>query len=146
MNWYQLVSSTTNIETGELDTTWNVVTIKRAILLPDDWMRTFAYPLSFLAANKNFNYGDYYDRTRRDVIVDVRDLPRAWRFDPTQPEFNDKLIINNKAYQLYKATDFNEGLAYLISIAHIKGTLPEQVLPVEVVQILQLEGVATGER
>jgi len=143
MDWYQLVSSSANIETGRLDTNWNVVNVRKVILLPDDWIRTFAYPLSFLAANKNFTYGDYYDRSRRNIIVDVRDLPRTWRFDTTQPEFNDKIIIDNRAYGIWKATDFEAGLAYFMTISHIKGTLPNQLLPVEVEQVLNLQQSVT---
>lgn len=129
MDWYQLTGSTMNVETGALETNWNVVSVRRAILLPDEWVRNFAYPLSFLAANKNFAYGDYYDRSRRQVIVDVRDLPRTWRFDPNQPEFNDKLVIDNRVYQLWKAIDFEDSLAYFLTIANVKGTIAENQLP-----------------
>lgn len=143
MDWYQLIGSSINIETGELDTTWNIVKLRKVIKLPDDWMRTSSYPSEF---TKSFKHDDYYDKTKRDIIVDIRDLPRTWRFDTSQPEFNDKLIIDNRAYYIFKATDFAEGLAYLMTITHIKGTLPNQILPRAVIDILDLQQDAIGER
>lgn len=70
----RLTGVVNNVETGVQAKTYEVIVIKRAILLPQNTIRKFIYDLSFIAANKNFTYGAFFDNTSRIILIDGKDL------------------------------------------------------------------------
>ncbi len=63
-----------DIETGVQDKVYDIIDIKRAILMPEEMIRKFLYDLSFIAANKNFTYGGFFDNVSRIILIDGKDL------------------------------------------------------------------------
>ena len=70
------VNNDTNFTTGRNSEDLVRINIRRAIFLPARAFRDFAYDLSFIAANKNFTYGGFFDKKLRRVLVDRRDIVR----------------------------------------------------------------------
>ena len=83
-----------NIQTGKMSQDKQEITIRRAIVGPALELRQFVYDLSFIAANKNFTYGGFFDADTRMLIVDSKDLPKG--FEPTM---NDYVIYQNRPHQ-----------------------------------------------
>lgn len=131
VEWYQLIETSMDVTTGILDTDYKVVKIRKGVLLPKKSNRGFKYSLSYLAANKNFVYGGYFDTDERFLIVDVRDLPHDWNVDHNQVEYNDKLIIDGQRYNLKKSEDYDYGLAYVLTLTHVKGSEANEIHEVE---------------
>lgn len=83
-----------NIQTGKMSQTKQEITIRRAIVGPALELRDFVYDLSFIAANKNFTYGGFFDVDTRMMIIDSKDLPKGF-----EPNLDDYVIYENRPYQ-----------------------------------------------
>ena len=70
----RLITVDNTTETGKQCKTYDTIEIKRAILLPEEMIRGFLYDLSFIAANKNFTYGGFFDEVSRIILIDGKDL------------------------------------------------------------------------
>ena len=68
-------SLTPNYTTGAVTAVANdSVSIKRAIILNERSSRDFVYDLAFIAANKNFTQGGYFDERTFRGLIDKSDL------------------------------------------------------------------------
>lgn len=63
-----------NVETGVADREFQEISVRRAIVLPAKVTRDFVYDLAYIASNKNFTEGGFFDKTARNVIVRSTDL------------------------------------------------------------------------
>lgn len=61
--------------TGAITNNLIKVAIRRAAVLSGESIRTFSYDLSFIAANKNFTLGGFYDDQTRLFVIKQRDMP-----------------------------------------------------------------------
>jgi len=89
----RITSSTPNVETGKIVNVLQEITIRRAIIGPARDLRDFAYDLAFIAANKNFTYGGFFDAGTRIMIVDSKDLPSGF-----VPNLNDYIVEDGVKY------------------------------------------------
>ena len=125
MYLYQVTSSSNNVKTGEISLAYNVYPIKRGIQLPKQLTRKFAYDLTFLAANKNFQYGAYYDLGVRDFIIETKDLPRSVT-DNIDIDLGWHIIYDHKRFELKEINFYDYRLAM-----YIVGHETSQALPFE---------------
>jgi len=113
-----------NIQTGETTRTYESITIKRMILLPRRNISDFVYDLSFIAANKNFTYGGYFDTNERWAIIDVKDLPTEYRPPDNTlevtTEFN--VVIESRQYDVNEIILAEHFQGYLLRIREIVGS------------------------
>jgi hypothetical protein len=70
-------------------------------MLPRDMGSTFSYTLTYLAMNKNFQYGAGYDTSIRDMIFDSKD------FGTGALELTDKILIGGKVYDVLSIKPFD---------------------------------------
>jgi hypothetical protein len=84
--------------------------------------RKFAYDLSYVAANKNFSYGAFYDVKTRLIIVDGIDLPSG--FDIL---IDDRFVHGNKSYAVKTVESIIDSFGFLITAKETEGTLPFEV-------------------
>jgi hypothetical protein len=77
VDFYVPVRSDHNILTGQIIREYDKITIKKAIVLPKTLDRSFVYDLAYIASNKNFTGGSYFDRNQRVMILDAKDLPKT---------------------------------------------------------------------
>ncbi len=117
----------TNLSTGAKVRTATPYVIKKVIILPSNWQRKFAYDLSFVAANKNFTYGGFFDADTRNFIVDCADLPK--NFEIT---LDHVLIIGTKRYVLSSVQLVDDQGIWLLSGKSLRGELPGQVISIAV--------------
>jgi hypothetical protein len=76
---------------GCLETETNKIKVRRAIVLPSNGLRDFDYDLSFIAANKNFTYGALFQKTFRNIIIEIKRVPKDFVIDhETHVEFDGK--------------------------------------------------------
>ena len=87
-------------------------TLKRAIVLEGQTATKFAYDLSYVAANKDFTYGGYFDTSKRLVVLRGRSMTRAGY----TPQQQDIFQINNIRYNIKKMSDTVNGRGYLFII------------------------------
>lgn len=137
---YRIISTVTNRETGKKIQEKSKYHIKRAIVLPNQVQKRFAFDLAYLAANKDFTYGAEYLSNLRDIIIDVRDLPKEFEIT-----INDYIIYDGKRYQIKIIEIAEHNQAYLIRMDHAPGSLPFEQHDVNVHNVLDLEQGVTNE-
>ncbi|MEK0345835.1 MAG: hypothetical protein QQN65_03250 [Nitrosopumilus sp.] len=74
--WITLNNIATDLVTGDVTPDETKVKIKKAVLMPETLARKFSYDLSYIAANKNFVYGGFYDRGDGALIFLSKHLPK----------------------------------------------------------------------
>lgn len=78
VSWISLNSSERDLDTGEITKDETTTNIKKAVLMPETLARKFSYDLSYIAANKNFVYGGFYDRGEGALIFLTAQLPENY--------------------------------------------------------------------
>lgn len=68
------ITNVVNLTTGDMTRVYTTVSVKRAVVLPAKIAKDFVYDLSFIAANKNFTMGGYFDKDARVVILENKDF------------------------------------------------------------------------
>lgn len=120
-------STSVNISTGVKTKTQTPYVIKKAIVLPTDWHRKFAYDLSFVAANKNFTYGGFFDVATKTILVDVKDLPTGFVI-----ELKHKFIVGTDRFSLSSVSLIDDQGIWVLTGKAIKGENLGQVITVNV--------------
>lgn len=115
---YKVASMANDVRTGKSVITYTVIPVKRAIMLPRELNHRYSYDLTFLAANKNFQYGATYDAGDRAMILDGRDLPNQtldlqWHY-----------IYQHKRFDLKKVEYYDFNLALYITATETECQLP----------------------
>jgi len=111
------LSSTNNLETGKSTRTYTSYTIRRAIILTSTEIRDLAYDLAYIAANKNFTYGGFFDLTERTVIIDAKDLPTDFRLS-----LNDHLIFQTRQYEIMEVCEAEHHMSYLLHVKELQSS------------------------
>jgi len=112
VTYYQYVSQTNNVETGEIQRLYNKFTIRRAPVLPHILDRSFVYDLTFIAANNNFVGGGFFDRRQRSIIIDAKDLSII-------PSNDDHLEFKSRRYEILSMGQLEHAKGYLIRVQEI---------------------------
>jgi hypothetical protein len=111
--------NTLNVETGLMQDVTRTLNIRRAILLPARLIRDFSYDLSFIAANKNFTYGGFYDPKQRRIIIDRRDIPSDFTVD-----MNMHVMFNDKRHEVKEVIEYEEMEVVALIVVAVQGALP----------------------
>jgi len=110
-----------NLETGEVARDLVEIVIKRGILLPERQLTDYEYDLSFIAANKNFTYGGFFEPGERSVIIDVKDLPSL--FVITTEMY---IVFQSRRYEIKEAHKIPDhitaGYAWFLKIKEVSAT------------------------
>ena len=114
---YKVADATTNLQTGALTRQYLTTTVKRAIVMPAKTLRDFVYDLSFIAANKNFTYGAFFDLSYRAIIIDQKDLSSS-SFVFNQ---NDYIVMFGVKYGMRKIERLTDGYGWLLIVTTIAG-------------------------
>jgi hypothetical protein len=110
-----------NLRTGEVARDLVEITIKRGILLPERQSVDYMYDLSFIAANKNFTYGGFFEPGERAVIVDVKDLPTAFKITTEM-----YVVFQSRRFEIKEAHKIPDhiasGYAWLLKVKEVSAT------------------------
>jgi len=113
-----------DLETGRQQRVWDHIDVKRGIRLPAVIATKFVYDLSFIAANKNFTYGGFFNADTVLFIFDRKDLIISGTTIFTV-DSNSHIEVEGKLrYQVSKSIEVEELAAYMISTTAVTGDLP----------------------
>ena len=101
-------------ETGQRTETITPLVIKRAIVLPNREKSEFVYDIAFMAANKNFTAGGFFNTDTIDIIVDGDDLPSDYSFDKI-----NQIEIATYRYEFVDHKDYMQGVGYVIRLKRL---------------------------
>jgi len=104
-----------DLQTGDITHSDRVIEIRRAIVVTAKEIRDFSYDLSYIAANKNFTYGGFFDQSKRVIIIDGRDLPTDYT-----PNLNDRCIYNNTRWEFKSISPTAENVGWLLQVQQLK--------------------------
>jgi len=116
---YKVTSVSNDVKTGEVVKSYEVIPVKRAILLPKRLTRKFSYDLTFLAANKNFQYGAYYDLGVRDFIIELRDVPKDKTID-----LGWSVVYEHRRFEMKEINFYDHRLAVYFTANETENALP----------------------
>lgn len=74
VNFYIPTGHTVNNTTGKMERDFTTIVVGQAVVLPERVDRSFVEDLAYIAANRNFTSGGYFDRHRREILVDKDDM------------------------------------------------------------------------
>jgi len=110
-------TATHNLETGVINRTFDVLRIRRAVVLQARMIRDFEYDLSYIAANKNFTYGGFFDHRTRWIIIDGKDISSGF-----EPHEDMHIVISSKRYELKEIQEIIGGHGYILRIVELLAT------------------------
>jgi hypothetical protein len=106
---------TSDLKTGKSSQATVMVEVRRAPILPAKQRRDFDYDLSFIAANKNFTYGGFFDKVDTIVIVDNHDLKDQTN-RPVKLSNNDKALIDGWEYEIVDLTETQDRRSQILAL------------------------------
>lgn len=118
---YQLLSETDNVTTGKTVRTYKTISFRKAPVLPNTLDRSFVYDLDWIQANRNFVKGGFFDRNKRQVVLDGRDIPKGVKLS-----LNDFIVIHSKRYMVTAIEESEELAAYLLTITTVENQAREK--------------------
>jgi len=105
-------ANTHNVQTGVITRAYDEYEVKRAIVMPVTEARKFKYGLTFIAANKNFSYGAYYDQQSRFIIIEKLDLAIV-------PNADDNIQFRSKTYQIVEVIEYEDDRAFYLLVRRV---------------------------
>ena len=111
------LTNTNNVQTGVITRTYTLHVIQRAILFPTAETRTFSYDLSYIAANKNFTYGGFYEKNDRLMIVMKRRLPTGVSINT---DWDILVGTANDEYEIKDVSLSENDEAYLMKVTRVQ--------------------------
>lgn len=89
--------------------------IKLAAILPTQEQSKFNFDLSYVAANKNFVYGGFYDQSQRDILIDLNDV------GDFTIDNNTIVIFNSLEYQIKIIRNYEESRSVHLTVTRTRG-------------------------
>lgn len=110
---HQIDDNSVNLQSGAITKSYLTYRIKKAVVLPVNFDRSFVYDLAYIAANKNFTAGGLFDKSYTTVIIDIPDLPIGIVIT-----LNDYCSISGVTYKIAKSDVF-ENAFYILKLVTI---------------------------
>jgi hypothetical protein len=121
MDYYYPTTNTFNVSTGGISRSYSVFNMKKVLILPTNLERDFDYDIAFLAANKNFTFGGFFDKDNVVVLIKYADLRGHI------PVLEDHVIYLNKKWQVKKSQEYADLQCYIVNIISLKGESFSQI-------------------
>ena len=111
LTYFNPTSQTHDPKTGEISRLYDQVNINRAVILPTNLHRAFVYDLAYIAANKNFTEGAYFDKTLSRVIIDINEFPQGFA-----PDLNHHMEYSGGRHEIRSIQIFEDRRSYVFSV------------------------------
>jgi len=111
---YRALTNVNNILTGAITRSYEVIDIERAPVLNKQTSRKFVYDLAYIAADKNFTEGAFFDQGGRVIILDARDLPKGF-----QPNLDDFIVFRTFRYEIKSIETVEELAIYRLAVLQL---------------------------
>ncbi len=131
------VSTTVDLGSGIKSSVLASRRVERAIFLPARAFRSFVYDLSYVANNKNFTTGSFFDPTDRTMFIDARDV------DDFEINADDRVLYNDEEYIVTEIHDFIAQVLFGVKMRHIKGQIRDYLVPI--IEVITVTDLAAGE-
>ena len=118
--FYSVVNGAMSTTTGQANRQFTVIPIRRVIVLPIDGTRNFDYDLSFIAANKNFTFGAYFDKGAFLTAIEYKALRGI------VPTLNDFAIVGQQQYEVKRVASYPDQQLYVIGFEGVKNKYPQK--------------------
>ena len=115
MDYYYPTANALNVETGQVTRSYNVINILKVLILPTKILRDFEYDIAFLAANKNFTMGGFFDRDNVIICVLHRDLGSH------VPKGEDHVIYLGKKWLVKEVKEYADIQCFVMDIQAVVG-------------------------
>ena len=109
-----------DVTTGAVTREYTDILVRKTVVLPTRTLREFSYYLSYIAANKNFTYGAFYDKSTKHFIV------RSKHLKGNIPNTSWRVELDRRLYSIVEFTETEDGEGYLLIC-----TALDELLPVE---------------
>ena len=139
VDYYQPISNVQNVKTGVVVRSFTVTPVKRALVFETKELRKFEYDLSFIAANKNFTMGGYFDQAERFILLDVEDLPKDF-----SPSSNDHVVSRGRRYQVILVNELEDNRLIAVKVKELKGMERSQIHVVTIESVAYIKDTASG--
>jgi len=100
--------------TGVITRNYQISNVRYAMILDKDTIRSFVYDLAFIASNRNFTSGGYFDKNTTVFYIDRRDLD----FPLSEDDMNTSTYIevekNSHTYLCKKLQNYEDDSAYIV--------------------------------
>lgn len=137
---YRFTSQAIDTKTGKKTVTRQKVEVPLAVILAENDARKFAYSRAFIAENRQFTIGGYFDVGTRVCILDAEDLPLDFI-----PQLDDYFVAEQIRYQVSKVGNLMGDYGFLVAVKETKGLEPLQVLHESITSSVGLkQGAANG--
>lgn len=133
VSYYQPIQNDQDVETGEITRDYTVIQIRRAIVFETRQLRSFIYDLSFIAANKNFTMGGYFDVTDRLVAFHKIDVPSTF-----VPSNNDHMVIKHRKYMVKEIAELEDNEILAFKVKEIKGLIVREFHTISLENVMEL--------
>lgn len=130
---YKVVSSTTDHLTGEKTVVKDVYPVRKAPVLPSRTKREVTQTISIISADKAFVYGGFYDASKREIIIDARDLPKGYEVNP-----EDYVVFKGKRWDVVNVEKFEYDTGWVLTVKHLPGMPAYEIKDILITQDLGL--------
>lgn len=113
---YKITNVALDLEAGTKTRRVRYKSISRAVFVSARLYRSFVYDLSFIAENKNFVSGGFFDPEDRVILIDWQDT-RDFEI-----EVDDYIIYDNKHYLITERRTFENDAGYLVKVRLTTGS------------------------
>ncbi len=113
---YKITNVTLDLEAGTKTRRVKYKSIPRAVFVTARLYRSFVYDLSFIAVNKNFVSGGFFDAEDRVILIDWQDT-RDFEI-----EVDDYIVYDDKHYLITERRIFENNAGYLVKVRSVTGS------------------------
>ena len=118
---YRVLTNVHDVLTGSISRSYEVIDIERAPVLSKQTNRKFVYDLAYIAADKNFTEGAFFDQGGRVIILDARDLPKGFK-----PNLDDFIVFRTFRYEIKSIETIEELAIYHLSVLQLENQNSER--------------------
>jgi len=112
---YKIIDVTLDLEAGTKTRRVRCKSILRAVFVTARLFRSFVYDLSYIAVNKNFVSGGFFDANDRVILIDWQDTRDF------EVELDDYIIYDDKHYLVTGVRVFENDAGYLVKVRGVTG-------------------------
>ncbi len=113
---YKITNVTLDLEAGTKTRRVKYKSIARAVFVTARLYRSFVYDLSFIAVNKNFVSGGFFDPEDRVILIDWQDT-RDFEI-----KVDDYIVYDDKHYLITERRIFENNAGYLVKVRGVAGS------------------------
>lgn len=135
---YRFTKQVIDTKTGQITQDKLKIHLDKVLIFGEEDLRKFTYSRAFIAENRQFTVGGFYDVESRICLIDPLDLP-----DGYLPQMDDYLVSSDQ--KRYQMTKIGLGDSIIVKLKETKGLELQQILDAESCSEIELRtGLSNG--